>query len=850
MNRRKNSPMPLAVVVFVTCLLSLGAASIAAALDLEATAEGYLVRLAPGESVTDAWSAIESARSQHGGAMGRDVIELGEGSHRLLDARGNPLLHDWSNPSDPPTPPLVIRGAGAERTVLHCGTTSIDYACASSGYGLTIEDVDLRIDNPRRGYLVTVSNADLVLRRVVLRGQTLRLEQHQGAISMHNGSLTIEDSLLIGNTVDGGEALVSHGSHTHHRLRIVRSILADNHGPALLDLYGDAEIEQSTVVDNHTALVVRGLNSERVEVRRSILHSTPSASVAFAESDSFTGASPQLAPDGFGRLVPRPGSPVVDGLACDGHPTDLRGAATGVRAVYLGDRGTDCDYGAIEARHDFCQATRSGTVACDEGSIDLTEVAALGCRLVAGLLDCSGGREIEIAGLGYGESVAAGSAQLILQADGDLALSDDGVAWWSTGTGAGACIGHAAGLVGGDFVVTSDPQPCGAMTCWSAGTAGQRLLLREGYVGDVAQLLVENADGSVGWITDHTPITSGRSFAVHGSRFRSGDQLTIPGARVVLEGDGDFVLYDTVDGVETVVWSLGTGGSCAGQDASFGADGNLVVGAVGDACLGALNPPAAGGVVLRLQRAASGGAVLALYDATGGVVWSAPEHPGPRRCADLPAGSADGVYTVFDRGGVAREVHCDLSGGGWMLVGKVYITHTGTSTLPEPSTWWTAGTGQATALVPGTVEYVTGPVAVSYGASWLAELDLENSRFDLVAEHAAQFTDIVQAVAGHTASWFKDPATVATWFSPHDTPSTVCSASALDCGVVGRIVDTGDGTWLEGMRLPMGGGWIHMRLEGDRWSYFDGVCSYTGDHPAWLDSAAGHWGNGLDVWVR
>ncbi|MCG8458986.1 MAG: hypothetical protein MI919_22140 [Holophagales bacterium] len=78
----------------------------------------------------------------------------------------------------------------------------------------------------------------------------------------------------------------------------------------------------------------------------------------------------------------------------------------------------------------------------------------------------------------------------------------------------------------------------------------------------------------------------------------------------------------------------------------------------------------------------------------------------------------------------------------------------------------------------------------------------------------------------------------------------MCETEDLSCTIAGRIHRTGDGTWLEGMKLPVGGGWIHMRTDGDVWADFDGVCSYTAASDLWADDAVGHWGNGLDIWVR
>ena len=48
-----------------------------------------------------------------------------------------------------------------------------------------------------------------------------------------------------------------------------------------------------------------------------------------------------------------------------------------------------------------------------------------------------------------------------------------------------------------------------------------------------------------------------------------------------------------------------------------------------------------------------------------------------------------------------------------------------------------------------------------------------------------------------------------------DTAIPACETEDLSCTMDGRIHRTGDGTWLEGMELPVGGGWIHVRTDGD-----------------------------------
>lgn len=68
----------------------------------------------------------------------------------------------------------------------------------------------------------------------------------------------------------------------------------------------------------------------------------------------------------------------------------------------------------------------------------------------------------------------------------------------------------------------------------------------------------------------------------------------------------------------------------------------------------------------------------------------------------------------------------------------------------------------------------------------------------------------------------------------------------------------GSATWFDGMNLAdygyPGGGPVHMRLNNDPLgATYDGLCSYTNNanNNQWNDGAIdGHWGNGLEIWMR
>ena len=845
----------LNVSIVFYALIALTTSRPADALTLTHTPDGYVATLEPGESIRDAWDVIKQARISTGAPRGtQDVIQLGPGTYPITDSRGNQLTH-YPYQGSPVAPPLLIRGAGAHATQIYCGLYGGLSPCVSSRYGLVLEDLSLipgHSFSPR--YMLHVTSADLTLRRVRVTGHVFPFTSAVAPFHVHYGNLTLEDSILSGNRVEGqySEGLITLSAGAPN-LTIRRSILADNDTPALLYLgannQGTLRIEQSTLVENTVQSVFRRSSGSirTIHISRSILDHTTTERVQLVIEDSFTDPEPQLARDDQGRWVPKILSPVIDALECV-EPVDLRGRPTGVVPSYWAPSTTPCDIGAIEAQQSFCMVSSADTVTCDDGEISVAEAEARGCRLIAGLLDCTGGEQAEVTRLDPGESLVVGDAELLMQGDGNLVLYDHGIARWASNTEIGACIGSYAEVTQGDLVVFSDVAS-GSIPCFSTGVGGHRAVVREGFRGGPARLLIEEVDGTVTWIST-TEVAEGQSFVLHGARFRAGHQLTIPGARAVMQTDGNFVLYDTVDGQETALWALGTEVDCAGRDAELRADGSLVVGEPGSTCFGIVGPTSPA-TVLRLHRTATGTAALSWYDATGERLLSISQ-PGPSetQCSDFPADSPDGVYSVSDSTGGERQVYCDMTGGGWMLVAKVYRSHHGTSNLSEPDAWWAGGTDPAEALEPGTVDRAAGLGVDAYGAEWLAGLDLDVARFDVIAEDATPFERIADALPGETGTWYKDPSTLATWFSTEDIASTVCDTEDLSCGEQGRLHKTHDGTWFEGMRLPAGGGWIHMRTDGDVWPHFDGVCSYTGDSSAWADDAAGHWGNGLNIWVK
>ncbi|MEM8932669.1 MAG: hypothetical protein AAGE94_15910, partial [Acidobacteriota bacterium] len=479
------------VVASLVGLFAPWLATPAAAFTMEYTPDGYVVHVEPGDALSDVVWHLKRERERTVPPAGtRDVLILGEGEYAVRDAYANPLLHYYSGAVRPPTPPLTIRGAGADRTTVVCGDDAVNGPdpCIWTTLGLTLEDLSLSTPvatPPTR--LVYASGADIGLRRVRIVDQAMPLDGFWSAslVRVFNGSLRIEDSVIQGNTITGGALFDVYLNRSQASvLEVSGSVIADNSSNATFRLGGVAtsalQIDQSTIVGNLGGPTIVADRSQPATVRRSIFDgASANAGAALTVTESYTGpfteSEPGLQNDGTGLLVPRPASPVVDALDCPADPGfDLRGEPRGVLAMYHADRPTRCDVGAVEARHAFCLASSSERVACDDGEAPLAELIDRGCRLVGGLLDCSG-TETEVGDLAPGESVIAGDAELIMQFDGNLVLYDDGVAVWATATNLGSCIGHSAVWSSHGFQVLSDPAaPGGAQSCFRTSGNGDR----------------------------------------------------------------------------------------------------------------------------------------------------------------------------------------------------------------------------------------------------------------------------------------------------------------------------------------------------------------------------------------
>ena len=168
--------------LWLLCVLGLWLAAVpASAFTVERTADGFLARLGDGDSVRDAWTAIVEQRQATGApATGRDVIELGTGTFPLTDAIGNPMHHRWYGHS---VPPLTIRGVAPAASRLLCPSWHHIGDCLESKSGLELEDVSILSDSNVASELISVTGADLAMRRVHLRDQVLIGSTAGGAIT-------------------------------------------------------------------------------------------------------------------------------------------------------------------------------------------------------------------------------------------------------------------------------------------------------------------------------------------------------------------------------------------------------------------------------------------------------------------------------------------------------------------------------------------------------------------------------------------------------------------------------------------------------------------------------------------
>lgn len=220
-----------------------------------------------------------------------------------------------------------------------------------------------------------------------------------------------------------------------------------------------------------------------------------------------------------------------------------------------------------------------------------------------------------------GQSITSqnGAYRTVFQTDGNLVTYGPNGVRWSAGTSGGTRL-----LMQGDGnLVISD----GYRPLWFTGTGGNpgaRLVIQSD-----GNLVIYSTSGRALWSSDAVPpAPTKRDTLTSGQQLVAGEQLTSADSRfrAVLQGDGNFVLYDTVvtslvGGVVTdrVIWSSGTSGS--GNRLAMQSDGNVVIYSAQGRALWSTGTGGNPGARLVLQNDAN----LVVYSSGGRALWTYQE---------------------------------------------------------------------------------------------------------------------------------------------------------------------------------------------------------------------------------
>lgn len=214
----------------------------------------------------------------------------------------------------------------------------------------------------------------------------------------------------------------------------------------------------------------------------------------------------------------------------------------------------------------------------------------------------------------------------------------------------------------------------------------------------------------------------------------------------------------------------------------------------------------------------------------------------------------DGTYTIMPDGSNKMKAYCDMTSGGWTLVGMIHTADK--SGVDEPNDWFHSPS-DSELLQSNTNKVNESPMGLG-GSRFASYIRNHNSPMVKFVIHAHEDFD-------QTNTWYKDlSADDQTFTSLFDTNnidhrSKACRDEKMteDCIDQNYIGKSPSGvTICAGCEIKVNGqglgGAVHMRQNddpiGDRYS---GLCSGTLNNALWKDSNFdGHWGNAGRLWLN